>query len=820
MSDGLAASGISSVRGDNSAAQATASDGTPARANVVGDDNSASAIGGTADVKGDGNTALADGAGSLALVRGSASSASALGQDNFASVLGSQSLAIAGPGTGNTATVVGNGLVADTGAGDGNTVVVTPATPVDPDNSAPIAGTPGAQSVDAQSGVVTGTLGFTDPDGDPLTYTVIAEPTSGSVVVDGNGSYTYTPVDVLRPRPGSPDGSDTFTVTASDGRATTAATITVPVAAVPAPDNASPVANPDSYSVDEGTTLTVAGPGVLGNDTDADADPLTAALGAGPGHGTFTLNTDGSFSYTPNAGYTGTDTFTYTASDGQAVSSATTVTLTVTAASTGEPNTVVGTVTVGEDPVAVSVTPDGTRAYVLNSGNLFNQDNASVSVIDMSDPSNPAVVQTIPFDIYNPREIAVSPDGLRAYVGYDNTVGGNGHLLVIDTDPTSATYNTVIGDPIEVGDGPRDITFSPDGTRALILNQSSLDIVVLDIDPASPTFHTLIGGPIDVSNSSPSAVAVTPDGTRAYVTVPGSSFDYVTVIDIDPGSAGYGTKIGSPIAGAGSDAIAITPNGTRAYVLSAFGDSVGIIDTDPSSATFNTVLGDPIAIGDLPQSIVFSPDGTRAYVSNGFDGDVVVLDTDPASATYNTVIGDPIEVGNRPEALAISADGTYLHVVNANDDTVSVIYLGAATSTNAAPVAGPPGEQTVDRDSGEVTGTLGFTDADGDVLTYTLTTPPADGTITLGTDGSFTYTPDPDARPDAGNPDGTDTFTVSASDGQADAATIITVPVTAMPETAAVGTTVAGYQWGEPATGTDGTVYQSTYTGSGTTADP
>ena len=34
----------------------------------------------------------------------------------------------------------------------------------------------------------------------------------------------------------------------------------------------------DSYSVDEDATLTVAAPGVLGNDTDVDGDALTAVL--------------------------------------------------------------------------------------------------------------------------------------------------------------------------------------------------------------------------------------------------------------------------------------------------------------------------------------------------------------------------------------------------------------------------------------------------------------------------------------------------------------------------------------------------------------
>ena len=83
--------------------------------------------------------------------------------------------------------------------------------------------------------------------------------------------------------------------------------------------NDTPVAADDSYSVTEDSVLTVAAPGVLGNDTDADGDPLTAQLVTGPADGTLGLNADGSFTYTPDADFDGADSFTYSASDGGVV---------------------------------------------------------------------------------------------------------------------------------------------------------------------------------------------------------------------------------------------------------------------------------------------------------------------------------------------------------------------------------------------------------------------------------------------------------------------------------------------------------------------
>ncbi len=82
-------------------------------------------------------------------------------------------------------------------------------------------------------------------------------------------------------------------------------------------DNNAPVANDDSYSVNEDNTLTIdVASGVLGNDTDAEGNPLTAILVSYVSNGALTLNADGSFIYTPNTDFNGADSFTYNANDG------------------------------------------------------------------------------------------------------------------------------------------------------------------------------------------------------------------------------------------------------------------------------------------------------------------------------------------------------------------------------------------------------------------------------------------------------------------------------------------------------------------------
>jgi len=158
----------------------------------------------------------------------------------------------------------------------------------------------------------------TDTDGDTLTVTGVTQGTHGTVVNNGT-SVSYTPAPNFF-------GADSFTYTITDGNGGNAgATVTVTVTNV----NDPPVATGESYIINQDTVLTVAAPGVLGNDSDIDGDALTAVLVSGTAHGTLALNADGSFSYTPAAHYAGSDSFTYRAFDGTDHSNTVTVSITI-----------------------------------------------------------------------------------------------------------------------------------------------------------------------------------------------------------------------------------------------------------------------------------------------------------------------------------------------------------------------------------------------------------------------------------------------------------------------------------------------------------
>ena len=161
----------------------------------------------------------------------------------------------------------------------------------------------------------------TDGDQDPLSVVLISGPENGVLTLNADGSFTYVPdADFF--------GADVFTYRANDGELDSGvASVFLTVGAV----NDAPVANPDSFLVDEDNTLTITAPGILGNDTDVEGAALSAILVSTTVNGTLTSNADGSFTYTPNSDFNGIDTFTYRANDGATDSDVVTVTLTVNA---------------------------------------------------------------------------------------------------------------------------------------------------------------------------------------------------------------------------------------------------------------------------------------------------------------------------------------------------------------------------------------------------------------------------------------------------------------------------------------------------------
>ena len=108
-------------------------------------------------------------------------------------------------------------------------------------------------------------------------------------------------------------------------------------------------------------------------------------------------------------------------------------------------------------------------------------------------------------------------------------------------------------------------------------------------------------------------------------------------------------------------AVAVSPDGTKAYVANLTSNTVSVINT-----TTNAVDA-TITVGNAPLGVAITPDGTKAYVTN-FNADTVSVINTGTNAVDAT-----ITVGDAPDGVAVSPDGTKAYTANFNADTVSVI---------------------------------------------------------------------------------------------------------------------------------------------------
>ncbi|NTW95803.1 MAG: tandem-95 repeat protein [Erysipelotrichaceae bacterium] len=155
-----------------------------------------------------------------------------------------------------------------------------------------------------------------DVDGDPLTFSLTGNVIHGTLVLNPNGTYTYT-------HDGSETISDTFKFKVYDGKAySEVRTATIVIN----PINDAPVAKNGAVTTAFETPITRNIHNLI---TDKDSANWTLTLVGDVTHGTLVFNADGSYTYTPDAGFSGDDVFTFKGNDGTLDSNLATYTITV-----------------------------------------------------------------------------------------------------------------------------------------------------------------------------------------------------------------------------------------------------------------------------------------------------------------------------------------------------------------------------------------------------------------------------------------------------------------------------------------------------------
>ncbi len=545
-----------------------------------------------------------------------------------------------------------------------------------------------------------------DADGDSLSVntTVVEGPEHGSVTLNADGSFEYTPETGFA-------GTDTFVYELIDATGMTSqGTVTIVVGAT----NNVPNAVDDSYTMDEDGTLTVADTnGLLMNDNDKDGDTLSVVTTPtmDPANGMVTLNADGSFVYTPNANFHGTDTFEYEVVDGAGGSDTATVTITISA--------------VNDNPTLMDDTYQVTPGTTLNvdaaQGVLANDtdvdgDTLKVNTTLTVEPVNGTVtmMDTGAFE-YVPNASFVGTDSFT----YEVTDGNGG----LSTASVEINVNTP---PVAVDDA-----YTIDEDVSLTVEAGTSDLLSNDSDPDGDDLVVLTTAAVEPENGT---VVLNADGSFSYVPEPNfagtDSFQY----EVSDGNGDTATATVTitvnplpdpPVAV--NDAYSVEMNTTLTTVLGDNGLLDNDFDPDGDTLTIETTPVVDVANGTL----TINADGTFEYIpTSGFSG----MD----SFEYRISDGN----GGTSQAVA----------------TISVL------NSNDPPVAGADAYST-DRDTPLVVSAaagllINDSDADGDVLTVNVDfvgTDATNGTVTLNADGSFTYTPNAGFS-------GTDSFTYQVVD--------------------------------------------------------
>jgi len=225
----------------------------------------------------------------------------------------------------------------------------------------------------------------------------------------------------------------------------------------------------------------------------------------------------------------------------------------------------VRTFPVGDGPVGIALSPDGSSAYVTN----YRDDTVSVIDTELAEAGGDPVVATIPIPLGNPYGIAVSPDGKRVY------------------------------------------------------SMSVIPAVVSVIDPSlvelgqDPVIGTVQVGPLS------SAIAVSPHGTRLYAA--DTAGGAVSVLDPESIGSGQSPLIATVPVGEGPKGIAVSPDGRYVYTADAGDETVSVIDTTRIGTGGDPVIAS-VGVGREPTWVSIAPDGSAAYVRNAGDNTVSILD--------------------------------------------------------------------------------------------------------------------------------------------------------------------------------------------------
>ncbi len=293
--------------------------------------------------------------------------------------------------------------------------------------------------------------------------------------------------------------------------------------------------------------------------------------------------------------------------------------------------------------VSANIFQTGTNYKGTDYAYVGSTNDKAVSVINTLNDS----VITKVYVGNDPRGVSISPDGSKAYVaGF-----GSNTVSVINT------YNNYVTNTISVSTAPITLCCNPDGTRVYVANFASNSISVINAISNSVITTIAVG-------TKPKGLVVSPDGTRVYVI--NSTSNNLSIINTLTNSV-----IATLALNTSPEAIVISPDGSKLYI-SSNSNFINVVNT----AT-NTIINNIPFI--RANAMAISPDGYKLYATVNNNNELLVLNT-----ITNTVIGSVSTILN-PSGISVSSDGSKIYI-NSNGSGVGVVDANTLKFINSIPV--------------------------------------------------------------------------------------------------------------------------------------
>jgi DNA-binding beta-propeller fold protein YncE len=365
-------------------------------------------------------------------------------------------------------------------------------------------------------------------------------------------------------------------------------------------------------------------------------------------------------------------------------------------------------VKVAPHPYGLAVSPDGKTLVTVNSGTKP----FSVSIVTGLDDPHPQVAQIPPgFDSADadPDSVfmgaAIAPDNRTLYV----SEGNNGGIGIFDL-VTHQRLSSVSLDGTYLGATYKNsltstLALTPDGRRLLALDLAHFRLVIVDTQSRQILSSVSVG-------RMPYGLALSPDGTRAYVSNVGM-FRYSVVPGYDPKNTKT-TGLEFPAFGFPSPA-AEKGAVVEGKQIPGLGDpnvpdsnSVFVIDIhDPAQPSVlakvrtGTPVGDKSVGGSSPGDVVAGR--KDVFVSNAAQDSISILDA-RTNQVKKTIVLRPAEVieglrGVLPFGMALSRDEKRLYVACAGINAIAVLDTHKAKMLEYIPTAWFPARVAVSADS-------------------------------------------------------------------------------------------------------------------------